>query len=213
MVNDLSFEKLHNNRKLFLKQNDNVGHKVIEGSNILLSAPHAVSQVRLGKNKVAEIGSITTALYLKNKLGCSLIAKTKNLNDDANFDMVSEYKDDIKKLIALNKVDYVIDFHGLAATRDLDVNIGTHLGKNIENNIEIFERLVRELEKNNFSVGIDQPFMAGSQTVSGDVKNTFARVWTIQIEINCGITNNKNNFVKYAKLLNILTNWIGSINK
>ena len=57
MANDLSFEKLHNNRKLFLKQNDNVGHKVIEGSNILLSAPHAVSQVRLGKNKVAEIGS------------------------------------------------------------------------------------------------------------------------------------------------------------
>ena len=133
-MKNLSFNKLHNDRKKFIAINKNKDHILLIGTgNILISAPHGVSQVRLGKYKHSEIGSLTTALYLQNECNYPLIAKTKNNNDDANFDINSKYKDSIKKLIQENNIKYLIDLHGLASHRDCDINLGTHIGKNIAN--------------------------------------------------------------------------------
>ena len=91
-----TFNQLHNERISFLEVNKNKDNFVINGhNNILLSAPHGVSQVRLGKPKHSEIGSLTTALFLQKHTDCFLIAKTKNNCDDANFDEKSKYKDNI----------------------------------------------------------------------------------------------------------------------
>ena len=209
--NSISFEEFHRARKDFIKLNNIHDHVVVKGNNILLSAPHGVPQVRLGKSKVAEIGSLSTAIAVQSGTGATLIAKTRCNNDDANFDINSPYKDTICEMVAQREIEYVIDFHGLASHRDCDINLGVHLGKNIETNNEIFERLVYALESNGFEVSIDQPFMAGSGTVSGAIKNTFPRVWTIQIEINCAITNNKKNISKCRRLIDILVYWINSI--
>ena len=212
MNNMVTFEKLHNDRRKFLVSYSGTDHIVIKGqNNVLISAPHGVSQVRLGKHKVAEIGSITTALYLKNNSNCYLIAKTTNNNDDANFDDDSKYKDSIRNLIKTKNIKYIIDFHGLRATRSCDINLGIHLGKNIENNVPLFDKLNNVLTSNNISVEIDQPFMAGSRTISGSMKNEFDNIWTIQIELNCGISNRKENFKKYQSILDILLNWIQNI--
>lgn len=210
----VSFDKLHNQRKSFLKEFANKDHIIVNGTNnILISAPHGVSQVRLGKHKVSEIGSLSTALYLKANTGCSLIAKTKNNNDDANFDGRSSYKNSIKSLIMDNNIKYIIDIHGLGANRECDINLGTHLGNNIQNDINAFNLLNKLLSDNGYKVSIDQPFMAGSQTICGSIKNEFSNVWTLQIEINCAITNRKENFVRYKQLLNIFIEWINIIDK
>ena len=208
----MSFNKLHQNRKNFLEENKNKDHVVILGkNNILISAPHGVSQVRLGKYKFSEIGALATALALHEKTKSNLIAKTKNNNDDANFDDVSAYKSSIEKLIKENKIKYVIDFHGLSAKRDCDINLGTHLGNNIKTNEKIFDDLLNSLTENNFITKIDQPFMAGNKTISGSIANKFPNVWTLQIEINYGITNKAEQFKKLENLLNILTSWINSL--
>ena len=79
-----SFYQIHEYRKNFLIGNANNDHVFLEGKNsIVLSAPHGVSQVRLGKYKCSEIGSLATAIYLKSNTNCNLIAKTKNNFDDA----------------------------------------------------------------------------------------------------------------------------------
>jgi N-formylglutamate amidohydrolase len=104
----------------------------------------------------------------------------------------------------------LIDFHGLASNRDCDINLGTHIGKNIHNNLDLFNNLNNLLINNGFNVSIDQPFMAGKQTISGSINNEF-NIWTLQIEINCAITNKKENFERYKKLLTILNNWINTI--
>ena len=209
----LTFDKLHNDRKSFIKNNNSFDHVVINGkNNILLSAPHGVRQVRLGKLKGREIGSLATALYLQNQTNCFLIAKTRNNNDDANFDQDCEYRKSLSKLIKENDIKYLIDIHGLAAARDIDVNLGIHLGINIETDISAFEQLNDSLIKNGFSVSIDQPFMAGSRTISGSLKDEFRDLWTIQIEINCAITNKRENFERYKKLLDILQDWIKMFN-
>ena len=183
---------------------------LVGNRDILISAPHGVSQVRLGKYKHCEIGSLTTAAYLQNETKCHLIAKTKNNSDDANFDENSKYKTSIKKLIQEKDIKYLIDIHGLASNRDCDINLGTHIGQNIKNDLDLFNNLYNSLISNSFNVSIDQPFMAGQQTISGSINNEF-NLWTLQVEINCAITNKKENFERYKKLLTILTNWIKTI--
>ncbi len=205
----ISFTQLQNNRKKFLNDNKNKDFVVLEGGNkVILSVPHAVSQIRLGKYKYAEIGSLAVGLYLKDKTNSYLIAKTKNNNDDANFDIPSPYKNKIKSIIKENDIKYLIDIHGLAAKRQCDVNLGTHLGFNIQNNILAFDKLNNALTANGFTVFIDQPFMANDKTISTYIKKAIPNIFSLQIEINCSITNEIKNYKKYAKLLKILADWI-----
>lgn len=204
----MSFNKLHIYRKKFMNDNKHKDHAVLVGQKkVLISAPHGVSQIRLGKYKVGEIGSLTTALFLQKECHTFLIAKTKNNNDDANFDKKCKYKNEVISLIQKHNLKYVIDFHGLAEHRDCDVNLGIHLGKSVETNLEKFNSLCDKLNKH-FKVSIDAPFMGGGNTISNHVKHHFPELWTIQIEINCGLTNKKENFKKYKLLLEKLQEWI-----
>ena len=78
---------------------------------------------------------------------CYLITKTKNEFDDVNFDDKSEYKNECYKLIQSCGIKYVIDFHGLSHDRGIDINFGTHIGKNIENDRKLFEEFKGSLKK------------------------------------------------------------------
>ena len=208
----MGFKKIHDKRRCFVEINNNEDHVICDGTNnILISAPHGVSQLRLGKSKFAEPGSLATALYIKDKTKCYFIAKTRNNNDDANFDEESKYKDSIKKLIKDENIKYIIDFHGLAEKRGCDINLGTHIGHNIRNNEGVFDSLYKKLVDEFFVVFIDRPYMAGGKTISGYFANSFDDIWTIQIEINCGITNKKENYKRYKQLLGILVDWINEI--
>ena len=208
----MNFNKIHDFRKQFIANNKSKDHVVIEGnSNVLISAPHGVSQVRLGKYKLAEIGALAAALYLHKESNSYFIAKTQNNNDDANFDDKSLYKSSIEKLIKNKKVKYIIDIHGLSPKRDCDINLGTHLRNNIKTNEKIFNNLYEALVENGFVTKIDQPFMAGKQTICGSFANKLPKIWTLQIEINCAITNKKENVEKFKRLLTILKSWINSI--
>lgn len=205
----VDFYTLHNNRRSFIRQNIVNDHIVLVGKNkVLLSAPHGVSQVRLGRKKAREIGSITTALYLKESTNCFLIAKTRNNFDDANFDEKSAYKDDLVRVLKENNVEYLLDIHGLAENRGIDINLGTNFGANIKGKEIAFDNLYNDFKKNGFIVTVDNPFMAGGNTIASFGKKKIDDLFFLQIEINCGITNKIENFDKYKKVLEILKNWI-----
>lgn len=194
------------------KNKFNKSFEVITGSiPILISAPHSVRQIRNGKIKEKDAYTGPIAIELQKQTNCYCIYKTKNNNDDANFDENCEYKNAIKKLIVKNNIKFIIDFHGLSSKRKMDINLGTHIGKNVENNLDKFNSLYNDLKQNNFIVTIDQPFMATRNTISSSMKRQFHQLFTIQIEINCAITNNIKNFRKYQSLLTILTQWINSL--
>jgi len=215
MNDDMNFYKLDRIRKYFMRDNGQCDHFFKKGVifNILISAPHAVSQVRLGRNKVSEIGSLKTALWLGKKTGVSCLIKTKNNYDDANWDEKSEYKDCLFSEIENNDIRYILDFHGLGSHRLCDVNLGTNMGKNIENDIPLFDWLVNKLKRSGIVVCIDQPFNAGNHTISGSSKIKFNHLWTLQIEINTNITNKIENFEKYRKIIQVFTEFIDKINR
>lgn len=210
----LSFNKFVQTRKDFLQEYKNQDHVIFSGeNNVLISAPHGVTQLRLGRLKVPEIGALAIALCLKKETDSFFIAKTKYNNDDANFDETSLYKDSIKRLIKQHNIKYIIDIHGLAQSRDCDVNLGTHLGDNVKTDLRAFDLLNKMLKNNGFKVSIDQPFMAGASTICGSIKKEFEDVWTLQIEINCGISNKKENFEKNQNLIKTISDWIKIITK
>lgn len=198
-----SYNRFIENRKNFMKSHRNEDFVYIDNqSDILISAPHGVSQTRLGFHKVAEIGSVAVALELTNRLKTKLIAKTKNNFDDVNFEKISPYKTKIYR--ERNKIKYMVDFHGLQSKSEVDVNLGINLGANIQRNVPLFESLVKKLKKNDFKVSIDTPYFASIKTISGSFKN---RMWTLQVEINSSITNNPKNKQKLSLLLDIFEDW------
>lgn len=213
-MRDISFKKVNENRREFIRNNNHKDHVFFEGeNNILISTPHGVSQLRLGKLKKAEISSLNFTLQLLNSTNCSFIFKTKNSNDDANFDSNCSYRKTLKKAIKKGKIKYLIDFHGLASTRECDVNLGVNLGQNISNDIRAYETLKNKLEKAGFSVSVDNPFMAPTRTIAGSMKAEFDDLWTIQVEINCLITNEIKNYEKFKKLKNVFLDWFETISK
>ncbi len=193
------------------EQYSSLGHTIVAGNSpLLLSAPHGVSQVRLCKIKVAEIGSARLAIALASQTSTPLIIKTKNKMDDANFDKNCQYRKDMAQYVLSNNIKYILDFHGLASNRECDINLGTNLGLNVKNNPELFEKIVNILESDGFYVAIDKPFSAPEKTISGAFSSTYG-LWTLQIEVNCGITNNPKNINKLDKLISSLTKCINLI--
>ena len=93
--------------------------KFYEGNkNVIFSCPHAVNQTRKGKIKLADINTGPLGIALNN-LGYPVLIKTKNLNDDANYDLKSEYKKFLSTKIKENGYKFCIDLHGLSAKREI----------------------------------------------------------------------------------------------
>ena len=90
----------------------------------------------------------------------------------------------------------------------MDINLGTNFGQNVKANPKLFQKLARNLRNAGFTVSVDNPFSGGERTIAG----TFAdSVWTVQIEINSGITNIKYQHKKLELLLDVLTKFINQL--
>lgn len=212
MEEKVSFKNYVKMRKKFLAEHqEEPFYYELGKSHILLSAPHAVSQVRLGKPKYAEPGTVSAALILAKRLNASYIVRTKNNEDDPNFDQQSPYREKIKYMLSVKGVKYLLDIHGLAKHRECDINLGIHLGENIKSNAPLFNKLEQSLKQAGFVVYVDQPFMAQASTISSYFAKEFG-VWTVQLEINSKITNESANIGKLNLLLNTLTEVFKTLN-
>ena len=86
----------------------------IEGKEkIIVSAPHSVRQIRNGNIKGKDSCTGTIAILLQKQLNCYCLYKTKNCNDDANYDIENNpYKDKIIDLVEKNNINFLLDIHG-----------------------------------------------------------------------------------------------------
>jgi len=207
----MSFTKLQANRINFLKINSQQDFYFDNGNNkILISAPHGVAHFKNNKQKPAEIGSLTTALFLKETEDTYFIAKTKQTQNDVNYEATSDYKNKVFELIDKNGLKYFIDIHGISPSNEYDINLITGNEQWINTDPNLFKSLVAELEKQNFKINCNFE-NKNSNCLAQSVKNKFADIWSIQIEVNYKITNDKDNYERYEKLLDVLTKWINTI--
>lgn len=209
-LSEFDFKNFVRKKNKFLKDNKEENFVILNGEgDFMLSAPHGVSQVRLGKPKFAEPGSLALALDLKDRTGVHMIAKTKNCNDDANFDNICPYKDRLKRYIEENHIKYLIDIHGMKKSRDIDINLGVFMGFNIRPNEPLFDFLCEELKAKGFVYEIDSPFWGKAGTVSGTIAQELG-IWTLQLEVNYKYTSDS----KYqSRLVDIIDCLVKTINK
>ena len=92
-----SYNILKKSYEKFYNSNNSNSFNLLEEEygGVIFSCPHAVSQTREGKEKLADIHTGPLGFAL-NSLGFSVLVKTKNCGDDANYDMKSDYKDFFK---------------------------------------------------------------------------------------------------------------------
>lgn len=161
---------------------------VIKGTiPFVVSAPHAVSQTRDGKEKWAEPATRDIAARLAAETGCWAVIKTRNIGDDANSDAQSGFRDTLVSVAKANNITAGLDLHQMSPNREPDVEIGTGRGNNIRNNSELDKSLQREFENQGLSWIQDVKFAAcGSTTVSADVARR-ACVDYIQLEMNSAL--------------------------
>ena len=163
-------------------------------SNVLVSAPHNVSQYREGKFKPKDLGSGELALKLATENNLNYIIKTKNngneaIDDDANYYENCNYRTEILNL--LNKNSLLLDIHSLKASREEEINIGINGGLNINNNLNLIEKLRKLFEDCGLKVSIDFPFAAPKPTICYDIHDKTS-VNCIQLEFKSTLINPKN---------------------
>ena len=191
---------------------DDLGYKIIEGldtSKILISCPHSVSQVRKGKEKKREVYVGTMSLYLQQLTGCHLIYKTKDMQDDANTLSEERYRPALINYIRENEIELVIDLHG-AASKFMDIELGTYHDYNIGNNKTILKNLYNVLIDHDItSIRKDRILWAGPETISHTVKEETG-VNAIQIEVGRKFRGPKTRLLSFKNMVEAIEQYITS---
>lgn len=111
---------------------------------ILLSAPHAVKQIRNCEIKAHEFYTGAIVECLAKQIGCACITKQylieNTANDDPNTDNANcSYKTAIKQFLQKYNIKLFVDIHGLSSKRDSVVDICIDKGKNVNNMAYVHE--------------------------------------------------------------------------
>jgi hypothetical protein len=182
--NQIEFNNYAKKCKKFLRENRKKNFVALAGQGrVMLSVPHCVKQVRLGKVQEAETGTLALALALRDKTGAPIIAKTACFADDANFELLSPYRSELLSMVESEKIRYLFDLHGLRETCEQDINFGVNFGVNIAADEKFFDFINKQFKKKGLKVFVDQPFAGSGNTISSFTAKV-CNIWTIQLEVN-----------------------------
>jgi hypothetical protein len=174
--------------------------KIIEGrGNILISAPHSVTQWRDNNIKKADIytGSIAAILSQLTNFSAIIMTKfTKNTED---------YFNEIKNLINNKDIKLVVDIHGMKYERESDIDIGA--GNNFQFvPKQILNEIIKILiDQYNLNATVNKYFTADNPfTISYNIYNKL-NISSVQLEINRGFRDPIINYDKFIMIINAIS--------
>ncbi len=185
---------------------------------ILLSAPHAVKQIRNGEMKAHEFYTGAIVEYLSKQIGCACITKQylieNSFSDDPNTDDENcLYKQTVSHFLSEHEIKLFVDIHGLSSKRDSIIDICIDDGQNI-NDITYVSDLQKFIEntfgKNKCS--IDKYFNASSKNIMSKWVHTNFNISAIELEINGAYRCFEGNTKKQSlDLFLCLKQWLNSM--
>ena len=157
---------------------------------ILLSAPHAVKQIRNGQIKAHEFYTGAIVECLAEKIGCAFITKQylieNSFNDDPNTDNAyCSYKTAINQFLKDHDIKLFVDIHGLSSKRESIVDIGIDNGQNVCDMKEVLA--LEKCINNKFGINrcsVDKYFQASPENVMSKWVYTTFHISSIELEIN-----------------------------
>lgn len=170
----------------FTDQDHKASYEILDGAGtVMFSAPHSVLQTRNGSNKAAERYTGILCKLLNETYKIPVIYKTRHLDDDANHDTVSDYRNALCRYVNNHQIRYVIDLHQLKPEREMDICIGTGHGKNINDDQKLINMITKTFQSLGIKhITIDNPFTAENpNTVCATVASN-CEVPAIQLELN-----------------------------
>lgn len=203
------YEKIEN---YFISELDKseLGYRIENGKGkVILVAPHSVSQLREGRIKVGEYRTGLIVKELRKFTNCPIMYKTKNLNDDANYDSNCKFKKGLSKYIKENDIKSIIHFHISADTREHDIDIGTGKGKNLIGREDLLKLMINKLKETYEDVRVDDIFAAlGNNNISAVGREL--NIPSFQIEVTW---RNISTYEKTEILINKFTEIIEELEK
>ena len=215
MLKSISNEKVQEIMDYFNKTKHEDSFEFTLGSitDFIISTPHSVLQTREGKEKLAEPYTGVIAKLLNSYYGYSILCKTKNCDDDANYDEKSSYKEFLYNYCKKYKPILVIDLHGLSKKRECTINLGTNYGQTLFDDTELLGDIIQSFRNIGISkITTDHPFDSSGKTIAGWISSK-TKQKAIQIEINSGYFDMTSaNIVKIVNALHHLCQKLRSKN-
>ena len=157
---------------------------------ILLSAPHAVKQIRNGEIKAHEFYTGAIVECLAKQIGCACITKQYLIEDAANDDPNTDdscclYKTAVMQFIKENKISLFVDIHGLSSKRESIVDICIDGGKNVNTMNFVYE--LQKCIEDKFGINtcsIDKYYQAFSTNVMSKWVHSSFDISALELEIN-----------------------------
>lgn len=193
--------------------------RYLKGSNdILVSAPHAVNQLRGDKIKMGERYTGAMAEILHQITGCHMISKLHNNHIDDNFVLHTEYKDMMGEIIDKNDIFFVLDLHGMLSSLDTGfrgyhIEIGTNDGKNLLDKTYLKKYAVDSLNQYGITeIRCDHIFKASKPyTISNYVANNF-NTPSMQMEVSSDYRNPNFSIANFNKIIKSIVKLISIVN-
>ena len=189
--------------------------KLVKGyGKVMVSAPHAVEQLRNGRRKYAEPYTGVLARFLHDSTGCPVIFKTKNMKDDANHDETSPYRDALAQYVRENGIAYLIDLHQMSAERGLEIDLGTGYGENIAADPSLLDETINAFRERGFSeITVEKHFPAIYPNTVSAATARGCGIACIQIELNTKLLSNLYRGCRFKDVLSALEDLISALDR
>jgi hypothetical protein len=188
--------------------------ELIGEAPILISCPHAVNHPREGRLKLADTftGPLTTQLARLTDAYALIYARTSA--EDPNYDLDGPYKRRLADLVTTNRIEFVLDIHGIGRSRPVQLAIGTAQGTTIGHNLRLRECFLSCFISAGFSqILVDEPGQYDASrptTIASYVWRTL-NVPTIQVEIQKDFRDPEKSAANYVKVLRTLRESLSSV--
>lgn len=199
----------------FMGLENNPPHLILSGSiPIMISAPHAVTQLRNGNLKPSDAFTGAFSMGLHETLGCHTIIKSKYDGTDPNSQSGQAYRDALSSHIKLHDVRFVLDLHCMNPHRNVDIILGTNFYKNLQGHKHWVDIFLSSMHYYGItSIGIDQDLTASARF---NVSRTIAEshgIPCLQVEMNLHSIHPEKHPKKMRNIFRGLTTFIQELQK
>lgn len=154
---------------------------------ILVSAPHAVRQIREGvvKERDGMTGGIVE--YLCEELGLFGITRLWEAGDDPNYaqdERSVAYRNEIVRLVKEYGIKWVLDVHGCLNKHGFDLDIGVNGGANVACGMDVVEKWAENWRQQGMDVRVDGRFVAEWPYVVSNEVHRKTGVDCLQLELS-----------------------------
>lgn len=201
-------DNLHNGR-----QSDNSNLKLVLGSTpIIISAPHAVNHPRDGQLKLADTFTGPVALQLAEMLRSTALVYAQTYSEDPNYDADGPYKQILAKVAREHGIRFILDVHGMARNRPMELAIGTGMGNTLRREArEAFVTAVRASGFNEMYVDHPQYYNASNPNTIASYSHRELAIPAVQIEIRKDFRDPETLPQNYQTLLHALYNAVKAV--